>query len=244
MSVRQAARYAQDMGHGALDMGHGVRSAGVFLLLDTCGERASAALVQANGVVRAQGVLGARAASTDLLQAIRSALETGGVRLSELDGIGVVNGPGSFTGVRVGLAVAKGLCEAAQLPMAAVSRLEVLAEAGPAGAVCALSAGRDQVYLRSLRGGAAGERLVRDEDVPELRQEALLVVDSAELAARLAGGGAVQLINLTAPHALGPVLRRMAEGGSDVGLTDANYLRDEAAIYLKTGLPTARVASS
>ncbi len=125
-------------------------STGVYLLLDTCGEQASVALAQANGVLRAQLLLGPRAASAGLLQAIRSALKTGGLRLSEVDGIGVVNGPGSFTGVRAGLAVAKGLCEAAQLPMAAVSRLEVLAEAGPAGAVCALSAGRDEVYLRLL----------------------------------------------------------------------------------------------
>ncbi len=215
-------------------------STGVYLLLDTCGEQASVALAQANGVLRAQLLLGPRAASAGLLQAIRSALKTGGLRLSEVDGIGIVNGPGSFTGVRAGLAVAKGLCEAAQLPMAAVSRLEVLAEAGPAGAVCALSAGRDQVYLRLLHAGTPAERLVCDEDVPELRQGAVVVVDSPELAVRLGQGGPVQQVSLTAFDALGPVLRRMAEGGSDVALTDANYVRNEDAIYRKAGQPVAR----
>ena len=214
-------------------------STGIFLLLDTCGEQASVALAQADGVFRAQLLLGARAASAGLLQAIRSALKIGGLRLSEVDGIGVVNGPGSFTGVRAGLAVAKGLCEAAQLPMAAVSRLEVLAEAGPAGAVCALSAGRDQVYLRLLHAGTPAEHLVRDEDVPELRQ-GVVVVDSPELAVRLGQGGPVQQVSLTAFDALGPVLRRMAEGGSDVALTDANYVRNEDAIYPKAGQPVAR----
>ena len=205
----------------------------VFLLLDTCGERASVAIVRADGIALSARMLGPREASTGLVEAIRSVLAAGGMRLGELDGVGVVNGPGSFTGVRVGLAMVKGLCEAAQLPMAAVSRLEVLAEAGPPGAVPALQAGRDQVYVRIVQGGAAKERLMRDEELQEHRRGALVVVDSPALAARLALGGAVQEVELTAVRALRPVLRRFREGGSDIGLTDANYVRDESAIYRK-----------
>lgn len=208
-------------------------SAGVFLLVDTCGERASVVLAQADGVIRAETLLEARTASTGLLEAIRSVLKTGHLDLLEVDGIGVVNGPGSFTGVRVGLAVAKGLCEAAQLPMVAVSRLEVLAGRGPVDASCALSAGRDQVYFRRGRGGTAFESLVRDEAVRDLGGGALVLVDSPELVARLGQGGPVQQVSLTAFHALGPMLRRMAEGFSDVGSADANYVRDEQAIYRK-----------
>ena len=48
-------------------------------------------------------------------------LKEKGWALADLDGIGVVAGPGSFTGVRVGLAAAKGLCEAANLPLAVPS---------------------------------------------------------------------------------------------------------------------------
>ncbi len=66
------------------------------------------------------------------------------------------------------------------------------------------------------------------------------MVDSPELAVRLGQGGPVQQVSLTAFDALGPVLRRMAEGGSDVALTDANYVRNEDAIYRKAGQPVAR----
>jgi tRNA threonylcarbamoyladenosine biosynthesis protein TsaB len=58
-----------------------------------------------------------------------------------------VNGPGSFTGVRVGLAAVKGLAESAQIPVVAVSRLEVLAaKSGVQSA--ALDAHRHEVFLR------------------------------------------------------------------------------------------------
>lgn len=227
-------------------MEHGHKVPGVILLLDTCGERASVAVAEANGVALAQRVLGERAASTGLMEAIRSVLQSSSRRLTELDGIGVVSGPGSFTGVRVGLAVTKGLCEAAGLPMAAVSRLQVLAEAvvdtAFADGFCALSAGRDQVYARRVRGTDSTERLMRNEDLQQLRRGALVAVDTPELAARLAGGGPVQQVELTAFDALGPVMRELAGGGSDVALADANYVRDEGAIYRKAGLNEAGLA--
>ena len=222
-------------------MEQGIRLQRVFLLLDTCGERASVAVAKADGTVLAQKILGARETSTGLLRAIRSALAEAGLQLRELNGIGLVSGPGSFTGVRVGLALVKGLCEAAQLPMAAVSRLEVLADAGPAGAICALSAGRAQVYVRSMQDGKVCEQLMLDEDLQMLRRDASLVVVSPELAARLTGSGDVQQVELTALEALQPVLRRFEQGGSDIALTDANYVRDEGAIYRKAVLAVASV---
>lgn len=221
---------------GPTKMERGRASQRAFLLLDTCGERASVAIAQADGVVLAGELLGPREASAKLVEAIRSVLVAGDLRLNELDGIGVVSGPGSFTGVRVGLAMAKGLCEAAQLPMAAVSRLEVLAEAAPLGAVCVLGAGRGQIYVRIVQEGAISERLMGDEELGEPHDGALVLVDSPELAARLGMG---QPVELTAELALGPVLRRFAEGGSDIGLADANYVRDEDAIYRKAALPKA-----
>ncbi len=74
-------------------------------------------------------------------------LRMAGVQLPQLGAIVAVNGPGGFTGVRVGLAAVKGLAESARIPVVAVSRLEVLAaKAGVASA--ALDAHRDEVYLR------------------------------------------------------------------------------------------------
>ena len=85
--------------------------------------------------------------------------------------IGVVVGPGSFTGVRVGLSAVKGLCDAGGVGMVAMSRLELVARAVPAVdgliAVALLDAGRGEFYGRWLyRGGgqAVGEACAPGRD--------------------------------------------------------------------------------
>ncbi|HKI50748.1 MAG TPA: tRNA (adenosine(37)-N6)-threonylcarbamoyltransferase complex dimerization subunit type 1 TsaB [Geothermobacteraceae bacterium] len=62
-----------------------------------------------------------------LLQAIKRTLADTGLTLQQLDGIGVVRGPGAFTGLRVGMATAKGLAIGLGLPMVGVSSLQALA---------------------------------------------------------------------------------------------------------------------
>ena len=72
-------------------------------------------------------------------------LRAGGVERSELTGIVVGTGPGSFTGMRLGLAAARGLALALDLPVAGVSTLDALA-AGAPGAVPVVDAGRREVF--------------------------------------------------------------------------------------------------
>src|SRR5579875_3740092 len=121
-----------------------------LLLLDTCGENASIALAE-NGSVLHQTVLPPRAASAQLMRTIRSEMDVLQWPLRSLRGVGVVSGPGSFTGVRVGLAAAKGICEVTGLPLAAVSRLALLLAAGgePADDLGVLDAGRGGCYVRA-----------------------------------------------------------------------------------------------
>ncbi|MGA9070028.1 MAG: tRNA (adenosine(37)-N6)-threonylcarbamoyltransferase complex dimerization subunit type 1 TsaB [Terracidiphilus sp.] len=122
----------------------------LLLAIDTCGPTGSVALGRWDGgVVEVLGQieLEGRNYSSTLVTAFGEVLALGGVALRQLGAIIVVHGPGSFTGVRVGLAAVKGLAEAAQLPVLAVSRLEVLAaKAGCLSAV--LDAHRHEVYLR------------------------------------------------------------------------------------------------
>jgi len=105
----------------------------------------------------------------DLLTAIEGLLGRAGIAASDLRGIGVAVGPGSFTGVRVGMATAKGLGFALDVPVEGLSTLEALALAVVSGGaraahVCpVLDAGRGEVYAALFRARPDGvERLEAD----------------------------------------------------------------------------------
>lgn len=196
------------------------------LVIDTCGASGSFALAQ-GAEVMAESSLPGRAASAQLLAQVRSMLEGAGWEAAELDAVGVVSGPGSFTGVRVGLSAAKGLCEALGVPMGAVSRLEVLEEtAGVADAVAVLDAGRGEAYVRD----SGREVLVKVEELAEQFRGREIVVAEEALAAKLSPLR-VRVVELSAASAVGAVRRCLAEGGTDVALADANYVRGESQIY-------------
>ena len=117
------------------------------LLIHTAGAEGTVALAEEARVV-ASAVLPGRSSSERLVPEVRGLLEGAGWKLGELAAIAVVSGPGSFTGVRVGVSAAKGLSEAGGVPLIAVSRLALLAAAsGTAGLVHAvLDAGRGEFY--------------------------------------------------------------------------------------------------
>lgn len=201
-----------------------------LLLIDTCGEIAGVALSAGEQVLASED-LARGSASAEIVQAIRRLLAQLDWRLRDLSAIGVVRGPGSFTGIRAGLAAAKGLCEAAGLPLAAVSRLEVLADAASlSDGFAALDAGRGEVYLRDGRTGR--EWLCSGADLAAACRGQRLALAETRLSDRL---GECDLLfrPLHAADALGAVLRRLREGGSDVARIDANYVREETDIYRK-----------
>ena len=104
-----------------------------ILLIDTCGATGSLALANSTHPL-AVATLPGRSAAERLVPAIHALATSSGLSLSQLDAIAVVHGPGSFTGVRVGLSAAKGLCHALNLPLIAISRLAVLASLAQQGA--------------------------------------------------------------------------------------------------------------
>ncbi len=131
----------------------------ILLGIDTCGAIGTVALGNWDGaecLILGQTQLEARSFSATLVKAAGDLLATQAVL--KPDGILVVNGPGSFTGVRVGLSAAKGFAEAWQVPVAVVSRLEVMAaKSGEPNA--ALDAHRHEVYLRLGGAGQSSERV-------------------------------------------------------------------------------------
>ncbi len=174
-------------------------------------------------------------ASAGILQAVHRLLASQTWRIQDLDGVGVVRGPGSFTGIRAGLAVAKGLCETLQLPLAAVSRLEVLADAaGLRDGLAALDAGRGELYVRDAASGR--EWLTSIESMRNDLQGRGLALAEVRVAQALGTGeefaDSVRILRpLHASDALLSVVRRLREGGDDVALVDANYVREEENIY-------------
>lgn len=88
----------------------------------------------------------------------RDVMASAGVAFSRIDRIGVTVGPGSFTGLRVGLAFGKGLALALDVPCIGVGSLEALAASADADGPCVavIDAGRGNVYLQSFDDGQAG----------------------------------------------------------------------------------------
>jgi tRNA threonylcarbamoyladenosine biosynthesis protein TsaB len=201
---------------------------GAVLVIDTCGERAGIAL--AAGAEAREVTLSPRGASSEIMAAVRGLLLEAGLGMADVAAVGVVRGPGSFTGVRAGLAAAKGLCEAAGVRLVAVSRLAVLAEAAKmVDGLVALDAGRGQLYLREQRGGTAREWL-GDADAVKARAASVVVVTEEKVAAQLHGSTLVKR-SLCAADALPSVMRAREGAVEDAAEVDALYLREEKDIY-------------
>ena len=138
---------------------------GVYLALETSGEVGSVALARGASVL-AREFLPERSEQAALLQpAVSSVLEKARITPAEIDGLVVGSGPGSFTGVRVAAAAAKGMAHALDVPLwtasslagAALSDLVLPEGAGLEGWWSSASA--DQVGLRSILFDARGERV-------------------------------------------------------------------------------------
>src|ERR1700684_148364 len=117
----------------------------MLLGLNTCGSTASVALGLAaadNIKILATASLAVRTYSARLIPEIAAMLESRHATLRDVEAIVVVNGPGSFTGIRVGLSTAKGLAEGAGIPLIAVSRLALLAGASGWHHLCASAGAR------------------------------------------------------------------------------------------------------
>ena len=124
---------------------------GPILAIDTCGPTGSVALGRLAGRdldLLGQKELEGRTYSATLVTAVAELLDRNQIVLNDLGGIVVVNGPGSFTGVRVGLSAVKGLAEPTQIPVVAISRLLVLSRKSGVPS-CALDAHRGEIFLRT-----------------------------------------------------------------------------------------------
>jgi tRNA threonylcarbamoyladenosine biosynthesis protein TsaB len=217
--------------------------AGVGMLVlgvDTCGPSGTVALARIVGgaiEMLGQTELAGKTYSATLVAAVEGLLSSRGLKLAEVGAIVVVNGPGSFTGVRVGLSAVKGLAEPGQIPVVAVSRLAVLAAKAGVGSA-ALDAHRHEVFLRVEEDREVREQLAAHEDlagiVPPPGRFGVCDDSAAEMVSAAWSGvvlvrseapTAGDAIALCVPEILG---RRFA----DLGSLDGHYLRrSDAEIF-------------
>lgn len=207
--------------------------------VDTAGKNCSVAVLQDGRLVYECSRSTGLSHSEELLPMVDSALKAAGVTMADLSVLGVTAGPGSFTGLRIGLALVKGLALPFDTPCVGVSTLEALAAGcvGTGTVVCALDARRNQVYraafdlethARLLEDDAAGVDSLR-EFCESCKKPLIFVGDGAYLCYNRFG----QLPGvLPVPPALGQ------SRGVGVALTAAAAFENGTAVPASALLPS------
>lgn len=226
----------------------------ILLAIDTAGSTGGVLLARDPETGEPVEVLGSRqmhgrAFSSELIPAIGELLRSNEVALKDVDAFAAIDGPGSFTGLRVGLSAVKGLAEVTQRPVIALSRLAVMAsqlsavradlDAGAMHAV--LDAGRGEYYYGSYTDAGwvrqSEQLLTLDALAATLRSVPgeLVAFESTVLDAlaafhphRIEGAGA---------HASLPLALRCwrARRWTEARALDANYLRrSDAELFARS----------
>ena len=169
----------------------------ITLAFESSAKAASVALVRDGSLVSQYSQCSGLTHSRTLLPMAEDLLKNAELQLSDVDLFAVAHGPGSFTGIRIGVSTVKGLAWACDKPCVGVSTLESMAWHGLAagGLVCpVMDARRSQVYnaLFEIRDGApvrlTGDRPISLQELAEevrgLQAPVFLVGDGAELTAR------------------------------------------------------------
>jgi tRNA threonylcarbamoyladenosine biosynthesis protein TsaB len=162
----------------------------LIMALDTALQRCSVAILRGDEVLADESAGMERGHAEHLAPMAAAALAKAGVSIGDLDRVGVVTGPGGFTGVRVGLAFARGLGIGTGLPVAGVTSLAALAAGAEARGLVApvIDARREQVYAGLY--GANGEIIVPPFVSDPKEALSILAVGAASAPVTIAGPGA------------------------------------------------------
>jgi tRNA threonylcarbamoyladenosine biosynthesis protein TsaB len=186
-----------------------------ILAIDTTSEQGSIAITEGDLVVEEVALESGDGYGHVLFGAIENLLERNGLRLADIDGFASASGPGTFTGVRVGLTAIKGFAEAMGRKVIAVSNLKAIALAGTFEfRAPVLDARRGDIY-----GAVYNSAL-------EMNQDEVVMKYDAWVASLPAGAEILHGKGLLA-GAIGRIAAREFAAGSavDPALIDANYVR-------------------
>lgn len=218
----------------------------LILAADTSGKHGSIALAQCEGTVCAAldvVPLTGGTFSAQLVPQIAALLARHGLSKTDIVGFAVASGPGSFTGLRVGLAAIKALADVLNTPVAAISLLEAVAlSAGIQGEVrAALDAGRGEVYVGDYQVNGSGAHLVAERllGLDSLGKTAALLVTPDKAVVDAARAWGLHVLEVDRPES--DVIARLGWQRIQAGQTvspeelDANYIRrSDAEILAKT----------
>jgi tRNA threonylcarbamoyladenosine biosynthesis protein TsaB len=186
------------------------------LAIDTALDACSAALLDLNtrGIVASETLPMVRGHAEALMPLVARVMDQAAIEFTELDRIGVTTGPGSFTGVRVGISAARAIALAAAKPAIGLSTLAafaapLIAEDDSTNVVAAIDARHAHVYLQVF--GRGGRTLVSPR-IATVRDALRLSVSGP---ARLVGSGA-QMLATAWPKETEPPLRVDSPGAPEI----------------------------
>ncbi len=210
-----------------------------LLASDTSGRNGSIALAQCDEDGRCDVIevvpLAGGTFSAELVPQIIDLLRRHGLSKTDLDAFAVASGPGSFTGLRIGLAAIKGLAEVMEKPIAAVSLLEAMASAARRDrcVLAAMDAGRGEFYaaiyeLEGVSRSLLSEQLLTQPELLDAAKDCSLITPEATLvAAAQARGLEVEQIERPGSDAIARLGWEKIRAGQIVTpeALDANYIR-------------------
>lgn len=225
----------------------------LFLITDTSGKNGCVALAETAAEPTAEPIkiieevpLSGGTFSAELVPQIAALLSKHGLSKADIGAFVVVSGPGSFTGLRVGLAAIKALAEILRKPIFAVSLLEVLAVAsGAEGKVLAvLDAGRGDVYageyeVKNAAATLVQQQLLAKDELSSLASGHFVVTPDEVLAGFLqASGISVSKVDSVLAEMIAKAGYRRLQLNQSVSpeQLEANYMRrSDAEIFVKMG---------
>lgn len=209
----------------------------LLLAIDTSGRQGGIALARGEDrveIVESTPIQGGTF-SAELIPQIADLLAKYSYNAKNLQALVAVTGPGSFTGLRVGLTAVKALAEVLGIPIATVTSLEILlaAAADPDSAMAVLDAGRGELYVATQTNGKREESLLTAAEAAAIASSRTLRVVAAEasVASKFPKSDLIQYCSTEVAARLGFDKLR-ARDTVDVLALDANYIRKSEAEYM------------
>jgi tRNA threonylcarbamoyladenosine biosynthesis protein TsaB len=229
----------------------------ILLAADTSGKQGSIAIARCIATTGCEVLevvnLAGGTFSAQLVPQVAALLAKHDLNKNDIDSFAVASGPGSFTGLRVGLAAIKAFAEVLGKPIASVSLLESVAvEGGMADSLAVLDAGRTEVYVGEFLGNKlVSERLLTLQELLNGANGLSVVTPDATVAAAIrASGSPVKEIERPRSDAIARLGWKKLQAEEIISAEDleANYIRrSDAEIFSRLGsllMPKVRPATA